>query len=229
MQGVVSPGRGSLPSYGGPLAMTPETASWLGAFFDAIGSPDIAEALKGAALDERLGDWTRLLTTAVVGTCTKIGWAAAAKGHPLNLLPKVGQEYLGLDVMAFGPAQVGSAVPHDRDDPAPPARWPMPVGVFELENSRDDDRVAYSLWKVLVARAPLRVVFAYRADWDSGRSLVHGLAKAVIEPLPIPGREALDGDTLVLLGSRGEGSTFPHGFFKIWRLDSGVGAFRKVV
>ena len=105
----------------------------------------------------------------------------------------------------------------------------MPVAVFELENSRDDDRVVYSLWKVLVARAPLRVVFAYRADWNSGRTPAQGLANAVVEPLPIPERESLDGDTLVLLGSRGEGETFPHGFFKVWRLDAGVGAFRKVM
>ena len=39
--------------------------------------------------------------------------------------------------------------------------------------------------------------------------LIHGLAKAVVEPLGIPEREALVGDTLVLLGSRGEGETIP--------------------
>jgi len=208
--------------------MTPGTTSWLNAFFEVLTTRDVAEPLKAAALDERLGEWTRLLTSVVVEACGKSGWVVAAKGHALKLLPKIGQEYLGMDVMAFSPPSVGSLVADALEDQASPARWPMPVAVFELENSRVDDRVAYSLWKVLVARAPLRVVFAYRADWESGRTLVQGLAKAVVEPLPIPEREALDGDTLVLLGSRGAGETFPHGFFKVWRLDTGVGAFRKV-
>lgn len=208
--------------------MMPGTASWLDAFFEVLGTRDVADPLKAAALDERLGEWTRLLTTAVVEASAKTGWVAAAKGHALRLLPKVGQEYLGLDVMAFRLPQADPEGAEGQDGPITSGRWPMPVAVFELENSRDDDRVAYSLWKVLVARAPLRVVFAYRADWGSGRTLVQGLAKAVIEPLPIPERERLDGDTLILLGSRGEGDTFPHGFFKVWRLDAGVGAFRKV-
>jgi hypothetical protein len=102
------------------------------------------------------------------------------------------------------------------------------VAVFELENSRDDDRVAYSRWKVLCVRAPLRVVFAYRADWESGRALVPGLGEAVVVSMPLAERADFGGETLVLLGSRGEGETFPHGFFKVWRLDPGVGAFRKM-
>ena len=102
------------------------------------------------------------------------------------------------------------------------------MAVFELENSRDDDRVAYSLWKALCVRAPLRVVFAYRADWESGRALVPGLGEAVVVSMPLAERADFGGETLVLLGSRGEGETFPHGFFKVWRLDPGVGAFRKM-
>jgi hypothetical protein len=48
-----------------------------------------------------------------------------------------------------------------------------------------------------------------------------------MESIPLSERANLGGETLVLLGSRGEGETFPHGFFKVWRLDTGVGAFRK--
>ena len=206
--------------------MTPDTSAWLDAFFSALGACEVAESLKAASIDGRLSDWTRLLTTAVVQACEKTGWLAAAKGHRLELLPKVGQEYLGLDVMAFAPPPRGAA--GDGIDEAGACRWPVPVAVFELENSEDDDRVAYSLWKVLCVRAPLRVVFAYRPDWETGRTLVHDLGRAVVGPLPVIERAAIGGETLVLLGSRGEGETFPHGFFKVWRLDSGVAVFKKM-
>jgi hypothetical protein len=193
---------------------------WVPAFFDQVRAPDSADALKTASANAQLAQWTRLLTSVVVNACAKVGWSAAAKGHALQRLPQVGQEYLGIDVMAFA-ASVDDALGRR------PTRWPFPEAVFELENSRDDDRVAYSLWKVLSVRAPLRVVFAYRADWESGRTLVHGLGEAVVESMPISDRANLGGETLVLLGSRGEGETFPHGFFKVWRLDAGVGTFRK--
>jgi len=211
-----------------PQTMTLTSSAWVDALFDVLRAGDASEPLRSAAIDERLGEWTRLLTTAVVDACARTGWVAAAKGHRLNLLPKVGEEYLGLDVMAFDTLSAGAAAGETADGLPPSMCWPMPVAVFELENSRDDDRVAYSLWKVLCVRAALRVVFAYRGDWESGRALVQKLGRAVVEPMPVAERTTLVGESLVLLGSRGEGETFPHGFFKVWRLDRGVGAFRKV-
>lgn len=207
--------------------MTASSHVWLDAFFDVLGTREVAEPLKAASIDERLAEWTRLLTGSVVEACARTGWVAAAKGHRLALLPKVGQEYLGLDVMAFCMPQP-TADAADGGERSPVMRWPVPAAVFELENSRDDDRVAYSLWKVLCVRAGLRVVFAYRPDWESGRTLVRGLGEGVVEPLSIAERSAIGGETLVLLGSRGEGETFPHGFFKVWRLDPSVAAFRKL-
>ena len=38
----------------------------------------------------------------------------------------------------------------------------FPVAIFELENCGDEDRIAYSLWKLLCVKAELRVVFCYR-------------------------------------------------------------------
>lgn len=201
--------------------------AWVDAFFDVLGAADVAEPLKAAAIEERLGEWTRLLTAAVVDACTRTGWVAAARGHQLGLLPKVGEEYLGLDVMAFRMAQPGTAEAGGTEGQEP-IRWPMPVAVFELENSRDDDRVAYSVWKVLCVHASLRVVFAYRANWESGRALVQELGHAVVGSVPLAERTTLGGETLVLLGSRGEGETFPHGFFKVWQLVPDMGTFRKV-
>jgi hypothetical protein len=164
------------------------------------------------------------MTGAVVETCQAVGWVAAARGFPLAVLPQEGQEYLGMDVMAFRSDGHG-----DEDaEGGHRLRWQFPVAVFELENSALDDRVAYSLWKVLCVRVPLRGVFAYRQDWDRARALLEDLRHVVVDAMPIEERLAIAGQTLVVLGSRGEGETFPHGYFKMWRLNGNTGRFEKI-
>src|SRR5258707_13435914 len=106
-------------------------------------------------------------------------WKAAAKGNRSHLLPVSGEEYLALDVVAFEPAG-------DR-------RWRFPVAVFELENHRTDDRVAYSLWKVLCLRSALRVVFAFRRDWEASRQTVGEVCDAVVRSMPTADRAGLAG------------------------------------
>ena len=172
-----------------------------------------AAALKSAALQNRLGDWTQALTGVVVDTCQALGWQAAAKGHRLDWLPEAREEYLTLDVTAFP----GGARP-----------WSLPLAVFELENSRKDARIAYSLWKVLCVRAELRVVFCYRPAPDQSARLVRTLQDEVIAALPIPDRLALEGETLLVVGGRSEAAVFPYGFFKCWRLEVNTGVFEAV-
>ena len=36
------------------------------------------------------------------------------------------------------------------------------------------------------------------------------------------------GETAVVIGNRGEGETFPWGYFKFWLLDANLGRFEKV-
>jgi len=112
---------------------------WHEKFMETVQTHESSASLKVAALEGRLGKWTTALTQVVCATCEYIGWKAAAKGNRSHLLPVSGEEYLALDVVAFEPAG-------DR-------RWRFPVAVIELENSRTDDRVAYSIWKVLCTRA----------------------------------------------------------------------------
>jgi hypothetical protein len=120
--------------------------------------------------------------------------------------------------MAF-PAASGTA---DQE-----TRWPMPLAAFELENHPKDDRVAYSLWKVLCLRVGLRVVFAYRPDWERSRQLVSALAADVVGGFRPEQRAALGGQTVLVVGNRGEGETFPWGYFKFWLLDGNLGRFEK--
>jgi len=173
---------------------------WQAAFLQHVQDPSTATPLKEAAITGQLADWTACLTAAVVRSCEALRWRATGKGHPSALLPQAGQEYLGIDVMAFAPLVEG-------------VRWPLPLTVFELENARADNRVAYSLWKVLCVRAALRMVFAYRPDWEQSRVLVANLEKDVIRGLRLDECSAITGQTVVVVGNRGEGETFPWGYF----------------
>lgn len=189
--------------------------NWRHAFLNVVQEPSTAAPLKAASLAEDLRTWTAYLTSAVVASCGELGWPAAAKGHRLVQLPQAGQEYLSIDVMAF----LGSG-----DD----GRWQLPIAVFELENHRTDNRVAYSLWKVLCVRSQLRVVFAFRREWEESRMTVDAVCQDVIGSLSPTERTEIAGETAIIVGNRGEGETFPWGYFKMWLLDTNVGRFTKV-
>ncbi len=184
---------------------------WRTAFWGIVRQHEHAGALKEASLQEHLGEWTQALTSVAVATCAAVGWRASAKGHPLDLLPIPHSEYLGLDVIAFADGRT---------------RWRFPVAAVELENSRSDDRIAYSLWKVICVRAALRVVFCYRRSPEQGAALTRFLSSEVVTSLGTAQRAQLDGETIVVIGSRGEAATFPYDFFKWWRLEHNTGAFR---
>ncbi len=192
--------------------------TWYAAFMQTLQRHEASKPLKDAASAGRLGKWTEALTGVVVDVCNQMGWQTAARWHRGDVLPISRSEYLALDAVAFV-GQVGNL-------PSSP-RWPFPIAVFELENSRQDDKVAYSLWKVLCVRTPVRIVFCYRRDVSAGGALVRHLEEAVVGSLPIEERVGLVGETLLIVGSRAEESTFPYGFFKDWVLDKNIGRFAR--
>ena len=183
---------------------------WKSAFLKIIQQHEHSTFLKEAALQERLGDWTKALTSVVIETSKSMGWQASAKGHYLQMLPVARNEYLALDAMAF---------------PDGEKRWRFPVAVLELENSKDDDRIAYALWKVICVRADLRIVFCYRRSADEGSRLISFLRDEVIYAMGLINRINLEGETLLVVGSRDNSTTFPYGFFKWWHLDTNTGTF----
>lgn len=196
--------------------MTSLAEAWYAAFMETLQRHEVSRPLKEAAVAARLGNWTKALTSIVVDVCLQMGWRTAAKWHRGDVLPITRSEYLALDAVAFKAAQN-----------VPPSCWPFPIAVFELENSRQDDKVAYSLWKVLCVRAPLRIVFCYRRDVSAGSALVRHLEDAVIGSLSIEERVNMVGETLLIVGSRAEESTFPYGFFKDWVLNKNTGQFAR--
>jgi hypothetical protein len=182
--------------------------NWQSTFLKIIQQPIHSTLLKEAALQERLGDWTKTLTSVVIETNKSMGWQASAKGHYLQMLPVPRNEYLALDIMAF---------------PDGKKRWRFPIAILELENSKDDDRIAYSLWKVMCVRADLRIVFCYRRSADEGSRLISFLRDEVIYAMGLINRINLEGKTLLVVGSRDSSATFPYGFFKWWHLDTNTG------
>ena len=180
------------------------------AFFTAARDGSASARLREAGLHGPLGEWTKALTTTVVEACEAIGLRASAKGHELDLLPVARSEYLALDVTAFAEG---------------PRRWIFPTVVAELENQTNPDFIAYSLWKVLVVRADLRVVFCYRKEREAVGELVSYLNREVVEALGVAARAGLEGETLLVVGTRAEASTFPHGFFSWFALERNAGRF----
>lgn len=185
---------------------------WTSKFFTTLQEDrGAADELKRASVDADLARWTALLTTAVVRSYEHLGWQAAGKGHRCNALPVGRNEYLSQDVMAF---------------PASSERWRFPIAVCELENSTNADRVAYSLWKVLCVRCGLRTVFCYRPDLAAGPAFVASLGE-VVNAMPLAERAVLEGETLVVVGSRNDADTFPYGFFQMFKLNSNTGRFER--
>lgn len=183
------------------------------AFFAVVQADELAAELKRTAASANLGGWTRALTDAAVRTCSAIGLRASAKGHKLELLPIRRSEYLVLDVMAFAEGE---------------NRWRFPAAVMELENNAREDQIAYSLWKVLSVRAELRIVFCYRRNSEEIPALVRHLRIEVIEAMGLAGRVKLEGETLLVVGSRSESGTFPFGYFSWWSLDTNTGKFDRI-
>jgi hypothetical protein len=193
--------------------MTGLATRWASQFYATLGDDRAAaDELREASLRSDLARWTAALTAVVARSIQALGLSPTAKRFRCVVLPVKRSEYLGQDVMAFE---------------ATGTRWKFPVAVCELENSADDDLVSYSLWKVLCVRCGLRVVFCYRPEADAAAPLVAQLARAVVSVMTIAERAALSGETLVVVGSRNEASTFPYGFFQVWKLNPNTGRFER--
>lgn len=186
-------------------------AEWYGAFMLTVQNHEMAAPLREAAQKTSLGKWTETMTAAVTETCRAMGWQPVAKGSPCDFLPEPKQEYLGIDVMAF---DGGGDTP-----------WKFPVAVFELENSPHDDRVAYSLWKVMCIRSRMKVMICYRKNSEDGNLLVQRLKTEVIDSMGLKDRYGMEGDIVIIVGTKDETPAFPYGFFKCWALDKNTGKF----
>ncbi len=188
---------------------------WTGSLYTTLnGELETVQKLRDAAIASDLTGWTQALTGLVVESLRNIELDVAGKGHRCTALPVAREEYLAIDVTAFKRTK---------------GAWRYPVAVCELENSTDEDVVAYALWKVLCVRNALRVVFCYRSARTDGPRLVDALTDRVVAAMAPQDRQLLMGDTIVFVGSRNESATFPYGFFQAWRLNRNLGRFETFV
>jgi hypothetical protein len=95
----------------------------------------------------------------------------------------------------------------------------LPSAIVELENSYDNDKIAYCLWKLACIRSPIRVLICYQKGKDAIASLVRHLEVVIWQG------SLLKGDSSVLLlivgdGTKGEGYEWGD-YFSIfeWRND----------
>lgn len=199
------------------------THGWYSVFLRVIRRPEFSEPLREIAVSGRLTEWTRVLTDAVAATFDEMGWRAVAKGHPADFMPAVSQrlhqEYLALDVAAFAEA--------DTRQPEEGFRWPFPAAVFELENKRQPERIAFSLWKVLMARAQVRAVFCYCREREEIPALVRTVSGSVLPGLSRADLAEAAPGLMLVVGTRAKAEDFPHGFFYEWVLDSQTASLRR--
>jgi hypothetical protein len=195
--------------------MAVEAKEWYYALRKVICRDDFAEPLREAALAHYLGQWTRLLTRAVVETCRSYGWVASAREHEAKALPVPRQEYLGLDVIAF-----------DTDSPEAAPSWRLPVAVFELENREDEDIIAYSLWKVMAIRCALRGVLCYQRQSGKVPALAASLVR-VVDAMEVSRGE--ENPLLLVVGTRSKAGMFPDGFFQPYYWDKEWRRFRSLL
>jgi hypothetical protein len=108
-------------------------------------------------------------------------------------------EYLGIDVLAFGPR----------------AGWRLPVAAFELENSPRDDLVDYALWKACSIRAELACLFCYRRNPEQIPALVKDLQRVLGDIGP-------ESEVQITVGTRASAGTFPDDYFRpfSWNQDA---------
>jgi hypothetical protein len=195
--------------------MAVEAKEWYYTLRKVICQDDFAEPLREAALAHHLGQWTSLLTHAVVETCRSYSWVASAKEHETEVLPVPRQEYLGLDVIAF-----------DKESPGSTSKWRLPIAVFELENREDEDFIAYSLWKVMAIRCSLRGVFCYQRQPGKVSALTASLVQ-VVDALEISHGE--ESPLLLVVGTRSKAGMFPDGFFQPYYWDKEWCRFRSLL
>lgn len=172
-------------------------ARWFTAFRGDTRAPDLAPQLQSAADGARLRPWTELVTSAVVRACHNLGWRAAARGVGDLPLPVPRAEYLAVDVIAF----------------AQGTGWRRPVAAFELENSADDELVAYALWKACTVSVPFACLLCYRHRPEDIGPLVGLLGREVLSSI------APEAEVLVVVGTRSTHDLFPDGCFRRFRWD----------
>ena len=130
----------------------------------------------------------------------------------LSSKKEVSHEYMDID--AFFIDNRDYDLLSDDEDPLT-----LPSAIVELENSYDNDKIAYCLWKLACIRSPIRVLICYQKGKEAIASLVRRLEDVIWQG----GLLKCDSSDLLLIvgdGTKGEGYDW-RDYFSIfdWRND----------
>lgn len=101
-------------------------------------------------------------------------------------------EYLGIDALFIDNFEYYSMEESDWNPVG------LPRAAVELENSYDQKRISYSLWKILCVRAPIRVLICYQDNQVNVNSLKETLEDLIWQGSLMKGT---DGDLLIIIGN----------------------------
>lgn len=188
-------------------------AQFCAAFHTAVREQASSTALQAAAIERRMAAWTEVMTNVVVATCREMNWVCCAKWNPNKALPQVQKEYLTLDVTAFPSSRTG---------------WQLPIAAMELENNASKAKIAYCLWKICAVSVQFRCLFCYRETAEEYAALLAYLRDTVLRAFSSQERASLHGPLLLCVGTRADASSFPHGFFRWWRINLNTCSFEVI-
>ena len=126
-------------------------------------------------------------------------------------------EYFNIDAVFVNESEYGLHIRGAKGIQYGP--YALPEAVVELENSWDNDRICYCLWKVLCVRAPVRVLVCYQKNTDMVNSLRQRLEDIIWGSSLMKGT---DGDLLVIVGTENMTEKQWSEYFSVfeWRRDS---------
>ncbi len=162
---------------------------WLNYFIDAV-SAELGQYLAGKEWkgpSDRA--WTDLMRRVMEAVGQKTNcWVVQRR--PEN--KQKSGEYLNIDAVFLAWAEYGPTKEGGQWDP-----FVLPLAVAETENSYDKQKISYSLWKILLVRAPIRALICYQRSAEKITNLRQHLEDVIWQGSLMKGTE---GDLLVIIG-----------------------------
>lgn len=136
--------------------------------------------------EDKLDDSTDEKWTESMGLVMhKVGEKLHCGVYEKDQKPQTGRkaEYLGIDFMFFYKSE---------ED-----KWVLPIAIIEHENDFDQEKIEYSLWKILCVRSPVKALICYQSDTNNVALLRQHLEDVIWKGNLMRGS---DGDLMVIIG-----------------------------
>lgn len=163
-----------------------DTEKFIEKFYSSLDDAQIPRGAKYSNLSDT--EWTDFTERVMRVIAEKFGWKVMCNNKKDEKDPQRG-EYLSIDAMFLKTKEK-----NQKD------YWPqcLPEAVVEFENSYDNDKIKFCLWKILCIRSPLKVLICYKRNEDEVKNLFNTL-KEFIEKGNLMDEGA--GNLLIIIGN----------------------------